>query len=365
MKQIKLGVIGGGVNSAVGYAHFCASRLDNFFIYHKGCFSRDIEINKESAIKYGITENNVYESISDLINDSDDIDSWLILTPTPTHFSIINKLKLTNKKIICEKALCSSITEAKDISLKFTDNELYVIFNYTGYPMIREIKNIIKDQGIGNLININIEMPQSGFIKQNDLGEIPKPQDWRLFDDSIATLSLDLGVHVHSLINFLCNIKPIELFAISNSKGGNDNLIDNLHCLIKFESNVTANIWYSKTSLGHSNGLKVRIFGSEGAIEWVQIKPDEFKLTDQLGFTRVIDMGSILLKEASKSKYNRFKAGHPTGFIEALSNYYRSIYDSINGEKDENLFTLTEAIDGIELMEIIHTSIRQNELIKI
>ena len=254
MNQINLVVIGGGLNSAVGYAHFSACRMDNLFVYKKGFFSRDLNTNMLSGSNYGLNSEDIYDSIDSIIDDSLEIDCWLVLTPTPTHYEVLKKLKRTNKPVICEKALCSSYAEALNLLNEFNNNNLFVIFNYTSYPMVREAREMVKIGMLGDIITINVEMPQSGFIKRNNVDEIPKPQGWRMVDNTIATISLDLGVHVHSVIKFICNVDPLELFAISNSKGINKDVIDNLFCLLKYEKNIVSNIWYSKSALGYSNG---------------------------------------------------------------------------------------------------------------
>jgi predicted dehydrogenase len=128
-------------------------------------------------------------------------------------------------------------------------------------------------------------------------------------------------------------------------------------------NNAIGNIWYSKTALGNTNGLSFEIYGTSGSLKWKQLNPDELIWTDKFNSTRIIDRSSNELKEAYKAKYNRFKAGHPTGFIEALSNYYASIYSSITGADDGYLFNLVNAQKGIELMKAIELSIEKNKLI--
>ena len=366
MKKIKLGVIGGGINSAVGYAHFSAVNLDSKFAYHKGFFSRDTKTNIESAEKYKIKNENLFSSLDDLINSDSDIDSWLILTPTPTHFEILKKLKATSKPVICEKALCSNLNEAEEISKIYNSKDLFVIFNYTGYPMVREARDMIKSGVLGELVSINMEMPQSGFIKRNSIGKIPMPQDWRLQDDEIATISLDLGVHLHSLLSFICDLQPKELFANSNSFGLNKTIIDNVIVSMSFEGGAIGNFWYSKTALGYLNGLKFRIFGTKGSIEWIQETPDFLKFSNENGVTSIINLSNNQLLSANKLIYNRFKAGHPTGFIEALANYYISIYSKLIELNDDNyLLSIKEVQQGMKLMHSIQQSINQKDIEKL
>ena len=361
MNQIKLGVIGGGINSAVGYAHFCATNLDSNFLYYKGFFSRNNKINKESANKYKIEPQNLFYCLDDIITKSFDIDCWLVLTPTPTHFDVLTKLHASRKPIICEKALCSSLEEAEKLNDLFQDQDLFVVFNYTGYPMIREAREMLMAGKLGELITLNFEMPQSGFIKRSAIGVIPKPQDWRLQDDKISTISLDLGVHLHSLLSFICNMEPMELSAFANSFGLEKGIIDNIIVSMSFDNGALGNFWYSKTALGQTNGLKFRIFGTLGSIEWVQHNPNQLIFSDSEGNVTQINLSNNNLLEANKLKYNRFKPGHPAGFIEALANYYNSIFEYIiSKESKQDLISLKTVESGMHLMDRIQKSILKN-----
>jgi predicted dehydrogenase len=208
-------------------------------------------------------------------------------------------------------------------------------------------------------------MPQSGFIKRNSIGEIPKPQEWRLHDDEISTISLDLGVHLHSLLHFICNLTSKEIYAVANSFGLNKKIIDNISVALKFENGAIGNFWYSKTALGQTNGLKFRVYGTNGSLEWFQQNPDVLSYANSEGIVSTINMSDNSLLEANNSTYNRFKPGHPTGFIEALSNYYVSIYDNLS-KKDCKNFTLTinEVEEGMRLMLSVQESINLKSIIK-
>lgn len=352
MKRYKIGVIGGGINSAVGYAHFVSSKIDGLFEYKAACFSRNKGVNIESANVFGIEKEFIFDSIENLIELAHNhIDIWLVLLPTNLHYEVLLKLKVTNKPVICEKALCCSVNEINHLLKFYNETNLFVIYNYTAYPMVREIKQLIKNNEIGEIITVNLKMPQSGFIKRNNNNEFFIPQEWRQRDSDISMLSLDLGVHLHSLLKFITNLEVENVYAFNNSKGFSNQIIDNIQSVIYLNNGAIGNFWYSKTALGNSNGLAVEIYGTKGSISWIQLNPDEFKLSNQFNETKIIDRTNNNLKEAGKIKYNRFKAGHPTGFIEALGNYYHSIYNKLIGQNEEFIFPLEESKKGLDLME--------------
>lgn len=364
-EPLKLGFIGGGINSAVGHVHKIASEMDNQFSLVSGCFSRDSKINNATAVEYGVEQNRVYSSIDELLTEEkDQLDAVVILTPTPNHYSDVLKCIHQNMPVICEKALTNSSKNAKQILSNIVQNDgfLAVTFNYTGYPMLRELKHLIEQNQFGNITQIHIEMPQEGFARKNNDGEPVIPQSWRLKDTDIPTLSLDLGVHVHHLVDFLIGESAQHVIAVQNNLGPFEGIIDDTHCLVKYSNNVMCNFWFSKVALGHRNGLRVRVFGDNGSAEWFQLKPEDLVLYDTHGHRSIRDRSDSHSKVASQARYNRFKAGHPTGFIEAFANHYYDIASALSAYKrhspitNEYVFSAENALSGLSFLEAVNVS---------
>jgi predicted dehydrogenase len=137
----------------------------------------------------------------------------------------------------------------------------------------------------------------------------------------IPTISLDLGVHVHQMIDFLTGEKPIELVAIQNSQGNFKQVVDNSMCIARYTNNLVCNIWYSKAALGYRNGLRVRVFGEKASIEWYQMDPEFLIYHDNAGRKITLDRANADIEIANDLRYNRFKSGHPAGFLEAFANH--------------------------------------------
>lgn len=361
--MLKVGIIGGGINSAVGNAHLAAIRLSNNFQILVASFSRDIKINKETAEKVGILPDKLYSNYKNMIDDNIDVlDFVIILTPTDQHLEQVIYALNKNLNVICEKALTSSVNNAINIQ-QVLDNskaQLFVIYNYLGYPMVKELKAIIEKGDIGEIFSIQVEMPQEGFVKTTN-GELSKPQSWRLYDNKyISTLSLDLGVHLHSLIKFITKLDPLSVVAISKSRGNFIEITTEINTIIQFSNDVICNMWFSKTSLGHRNGMKIRVYGSNGSVFWEQINPEFITLNDVEGGSHILDRNSPKIQIANSSHYNIFKGGHPTGFIEALTNYYNDIYYAFINKNSDNLngkvFGINESIEGLKLFEAINKS---------
>jgi len=363
--KLKLAFIGGGINSAVGSAHYSAICLENNFELVSGFFSRNKDINFESAQKYNVCKERVYSNIEELIKKKKEIiDAVIILTPTNQHASHVLNFLNNNIPVICEKSLTASVEEIIDIenALKRENGFLSVIYNYLGYPMIRELKHIIRLGKLGKIIHIQIEMPQEGFIRINKDSKPIIPQKWRLQDNSVPTISLDLGVHLHMLIKYLTNEEPINVVAKSESLGNFSAVIDNINCLIEYSNNITCNMWYSKIASGYRNGLKIRIFGQDGSAEWIQEDPEILQISDSNGRRWKVDRGNADVEICNEQRYTRFKVGHPAGFIEAFANYYNDIAASLQnfiktGKMDLiECFGISESYEGIRLLDAINKS---------
>jgi predicted dehydrogenase len=359
-EKLKVAFLGGSVTSAIGRAHFNALNLDGEFELVAGCFSTSWERNQQSAAFFGVDNKKLYRSIEDLVSNNADYDAIILLTPTPNHASHLKEIWPAGKHVVSEKALVHSTIESDAIGRLYQLEDLSVIFNYTGYPMVREIRERIRSGLIGGLQQIIVEMPQEGFEKKDLNGEPLQPQSWRLTDFDIPTISLDLGVHLENMIYFLTNQRAQSVYASSQTFGNFNNVVDSQSALIRYENELIVNFWITKAALGERNGLKIRIYGSEGSMQWVQESPDTFFFADKYGIKRLIDRGDPSLLVANDFRYLRFKAGHPTGFIEALANYYNDIHKKIlndsRSNKQDYVFGWQEAHQGLVLMDAIKLS---------
>ncbi len=361
LPPLRLGFIGGALNSAVGYTHFNASRIDGHFRVDTGCFSRRADINAETAHTYGIPDARTHASWPALLeNERDALDALVVLTPTPDHREIVVAALDAGFPVICEKALAVSSEECRAIGAAVTRNRgfLAVTYNYSGYPMVRELRRMIADGSLGAVQQIHLEIPQEGFLRQG-----AAPQAWRLKDYAVPTVSLDLGVHMHHLVHFLTGGKtPLEVMGDQGTYGHFSEIVDNVYCLAHYEDNIRVQSWYGKTALGNRNGLRIRVMGSLASAEWFQMQPEDLQLNQADGRRVLIDRGSDEADVARQLRYNRFKAGHPSGFIEAFANLYTDIAACLrrfkSGEPTSSAFVYgaRESEEGLRFLEAISRS---------
>ncbi|WP_417377754.1 Gfo/Idh/MocA family protein [Gimesia sp.] len=357
----KLGFIGGGLNSAVGTTHFIASQMDGHFKVEAGCFSRNPDINRQTAERWGISPERKYSSFTDLLDqETGSLDAIVVLTPTPDHVEPVTQALKKGYAVICEKSLTSITADALTIQgvQKTHNGFLAVTYNYTGYPMLRELKYQIENNQFGLIQQIHIEMPQEGYSRLNRDGNPMVPQQWRLHDAELPTLSLDLGGHVHNIVDFISGEKPLELVALQSSQGRFSQVIDNSLCIARYSNDLTCNIWFSKSALGYRNGLRIRVFGETGSAEWHQMEPEFLICHDNRGHKMILDRASVDVGVAHLPRYNRFKSGHPAGFLEAFGNLYCDIADSLDIFKStgsqkacEYVFESHHALEGLIMFD--------------
>lgn len=370
-RKLSLGFVGGGLNSAVGTAHFIAAQMDDLFSVDAGCFSRHDDVNRQTAQRWNVTPERTYDTWEQLIrSERGRLDALVILTPTPEHAEPVQAALRAGFAVICEKALASASADADEIlrTIAETKGFLAVTYNYTGYPMVRELRHMIHQGRLGRIQQIHIEMPQEGFARLNREGQPATPQGWRLKDSVMPTISLDLGVHVHHMIDFLTGEKPVELVASQSSLGHFRQVVDNTMAIVRYTGGLESSIWYSKAALGYRNGLRVRVFGEIASAEWYQMDPETLLFNDHYGRQTRIDRAVVDVEVAQLARYQRFKSGHPAGFLEAFANLYIDIGRHMQSGEPAGqgyVFSAQQAWEGLRTLEAINESAQMRQWVKV
>lgn len=355
---LSLGFIGGGLSSAIGQIHFGATRLDGRWRLAAGAFSRNSEISCKTAEKWHVPKDRSYKSWKTFLEEeSDKLDAVVVLTPTPEHSDILCELLKKRVPVICEKPLVSSLEEAVLIQESFLESQNFLVatYNYSGYPLIRELRERIRNGELGRLHQIIFEMPQEGFIRHPAVAGRSSPlRKWRLKDGTIPTICLDLGVHLHHLAYFLLGKEPSRVMAEFSNFSTYTGVVDNIMMWLEYDDGMKGSFWMSKAALGNRNSLKLRLYGDKGSAEWEHMKPEELRIFHNDGTCLTIDRASKTFI-CGESRYNRYVAGHPSGFLEAFANLYSDIADALieyrKTGKQENpyVFGLEHSVRGLKL----------------
>ncbi|MBI5087825.1 MAG: Gfo/Idh/MocA family oxidoreductase [Actinobacteria bacterium] len=271
--------------------------------------------------------------------------------------------------VISEKALAGSSRSADALhaAAQSAGRFLAVTFNYSGYPMVRELRARVQAGEFGRIVAANVEMPQEGFLRVNVEGQPIQPQEWRQRDGSIPTVSLDLGTHTHHLARFILGADPLELVATQAHHGRVSTVADYVSCIARYPDGVDVDMWYGKCALGNRNGLRMRVYGETASAEWLQTNPEELRIADAQANIRIIDRVSPGTRVASDVRYERFKVGHPAGFLEAFANLYWDLADCLVEFRETGRYTsdyvygAAEAADGLRMLEAIAESSARHE----
>ncbi|PTU67282.1 gfo/Idh/MocA family oxidoreductase [Chromobacterium sp. Panama] len=326
-RKLKIGFIGGGINSAVGRAHFCATQLDGTYDLAAGCFSRNPKTNQDSAAYYGVAADRVYTHADELLAaEAQRLDALVILTPTSDHLQPLLAALKVGLPVICEKAMVADTKDAAIVSQaeQQSNGFLAMTYNYTGYPCVRELRQWIESGRLGRLRHLSADMPQEGFLRRDRHGNPMQPQAWRLRDGDIPTVYLDLGTHLHQIVHYLTRLQPLSVGAFHASYGHFPGVVDYVNASVEYPDGVHGSFTFGKSMLGQRNGLRIRLYGEQASAEWAQAAPEILKLCHNDGRIEIIDRGGDM-NIASQIRYTRFKSGHPAGYIEAFANLYQDI----------------------------------------
>lgn len=329
--RMRVAFIGGGISSAVGRAHFHALQIEGLYRVVAGSFSRGVEGNLESAAAYGVAPERTYTDYHAMLAaERDNIDAVVVLTPTSMHAAPVIAALDAGVPVICEKALATDLDElaAINAALARTGGFLAVTYNYTGYPALREMRDMIRQGRLGRILHFNAEMPQEGFIRRDPTGAPLRPQAWRLKDGAVPTVYLDLAVHLHQIAHYLLDKAPRSVSATQRSFGNFDEIVDYVSANASYADDVVGRFYFGKCMLGMRNGLRIQVFGSDASADWVQTNPEELRVASANGTIQLIDRGAGTAV-CHDARYTRFKAGHPAGFIEAFANLYVDIHAAL------------------------------------
>ena len=367
-QKIKIGFVGGGPNSFIGYTHRLAARFDNRFEILSGVFSRDIIKSKKFGIELGLDPSRCYSDYKSMAKKEasrpDGIQALGIMTPSGDHYKIAKPFIENKIHIICDKPLTSTIEDAE--KLKKLVKKHKIIFalthNYSAYPMLREAKEIVRVGKLGDILLVNVEYPQGYTVGVKKKDEI-KALKWRL-DKKMCGPSMimaEIGTHSYHLLRYVTGLEANEVSAEINSLSPELSIDDNAFLTLRLKNKARASIWVSSTATGGENGLKIRVYGTLGAVEWFQDEPNHLKFTPLNKSARIITRANNDVSNFSLES-SRLAAGHPEGFFEAFANIYTEFADAILFSKKNNYSFpgIEDGVKGIKFMFAAKKSSNKN-----
>ena len=362
-KKIRIGFIGGGANSFIGYTHRLAARFDNRFDFVAGVFSKDIKKSILFGKSLGLEKDRCYKNYKEMaLKESqrdDGIEALGIMTPSGDHYKIAKPFIENKVHIVCDKPLTATIKDAEKLKKLVEKNKIVfaLTHNYSSYPMLREAKEIIKKGKIGDINLINVEYPQGYTVDVKKKNE-KKTLKWRL-DKNLSGPSMilsEIGTHAYHLLRYVTGLEVDELSAEVNSLSSEITVDDNAFVIMRMNNSARGMIWVSSAATGGENGLKIRVFGNKGAVEWFQDDPNNLKFTEINKPLKIITRASSSVSKFSLTS-SRLAAGHPEGFFEAFANIYTEFAEAIHKKifkKSE--FTFPNIEDGLRGIKFVFTA---------
>ena len=360
-KKIRIGFVGGGPSSFIGYTHRLAARFDNRFEFKAGIFSKNIKKSKTFGTALGLDKERCYDSYEKMAylesKREDGIQALGIMTPSGDHLKIAKPFIKKGIHIICDKPLTANISDAEKLKkLVFKNKIVFALtHNYSAYPMLREAKKIVSSGKIGKINLVNVEYPQgyTAGIKKKDEKETLK---WRL-DKKISGPSMilsEIGTHAYHLLRYVTELEVRELAAEVNTLSKELTVDDNAFVLLRLNNNARGSIWVSSAATGGENGLKIRVYGTKGAVEWFQDDPNNLKYTELHKPIKIITRASKGVSNFSLSS-SRLAAGHPEGFFEAFANIYTEFAEMIHRQSENKKLipsypTIDDGVKGIKFI---------------
>ena len=366
MAKLKLGMVGGGQGAFIGGVHRIASRIDNHYELVAGSLASNPEMAHASAKELGINEDRSYATFQDMAGKEssreDGIDVVAIVTPNHLHCPIAETFLSKNIHVICDKPLTHNLEDAEKFleSVKKSNALFALTHNYTGYPMVRQAREMLRNGEIGVLRIIQVEYAQDWLTLPIE-NEGQKQASWRT-DPSKAGMGGsigDIGSHAFNLVDFITGAKLNELCAdISSFVPGRKN-DDNAHVLLRYENNVKGMLWSSQVAPGNENALRIRIYGDKGGMEWEQENPN-YLTVDIFGKAKKIIRRAGNETIDIGNRITRIPPGHPEGYLEGFANIYSDFAKQIlafkdNQKPEKDILLVPSIEDGVKGVKFITT----------
>lgn len=365
-RKIRMGMVGGGRGAFIGAVHRMAAALDGQIELVCGAFSGDPEKSRLSGEDFFLPTDRVYGSFSEMIATektlSEDVrmDFVSIVTPNHVHFAPAKMALENGFHVVCDKPLSFTIAEAEELValVKETGLIFALTHNYTGYPMVKQARAMVKNGDLGDIRKVVVEYPQ-GWLSTKLEDSDQKQAAWRTDParSGIAGAMGDIGSHAENLAEYITGLEISEICADLSIFVPGRLLDDDGNVLLRFNNGAKGILHASQISAGEENGLNIRVYGTKGSLKWLQLEPNTLVAQWLDKPTQLLRTGVGELYPEAQA-HTRIPAGHPEGYLEAFANIYRNfaycVQARLKGEAPDPLYTDFPTVeDGLRGMQFI------------
>ena len=367
-RKLRYGMVGGGQNAFIGAVHRMAANLDGQIELVAGAFSSDPKNSAATGEQLFLNPKRVYASYAEMaeaeaaLPADERIDFVSIVTPNFLHAPVATTFLKAGFHVVCDKPMTLTLKEAKALreTVRKSGKVFALTHNYTGYPMVKEARELVRSGKLGKILKVVAEYPQ-GWLLDKIEATGQKQAAWRA-DPKKAGASCcvgDIGTHAENLGRYITDLQIDELCAEFTSFVPGRKLEDDANMLIRYHGGAKGVLHCSQISCGEENNLNIRIYGTKGSLAWQQEHPNELKFIPKGEAARILRRGNGYVSDVAK-KFTRLPFGHPEAFIEAFANIYleaiAAIRAKIEGRRVNADFPTVE--DGIIGMAFIETAVK-------
>ncbi|TNM62531.1 Gfo/Idh/MocA family protein [Aliirhizobium smilacinae] len=371
--RIRLGMVGGGAGAFIGAVHRMAARLDDQFELVAGALSSTPEKAQASGRELGLDAARTYGSYKDMaIREArlkDGIEAVSIVTPNHVHYEAAREFLKRGIHVICDKPLTSNLADAKKLKKLADESDALFILthNYTGYPMVRQAREMIANGDLGKLRVVQVEYAQDWLTEAAEQTGA-KQAVWRTdpTQSGAGGSTGDIGTHAYNLASFVTGLTLESLAADLDSFVPGRRLDDNAHVMLRFADGAKGMLWCSQVAPGNENGLKLRVYGEKGGLEWAQENPNYLWFTPFGEQKRLITRNGAGAGSAA-GRVSRIPSGHPEGYLEAFATIYTEASRAIHAHKKDVAVdkaviypTVDDGVKGVAFVEACVASSKRN-----
>ncbi len=333
--RLTCGMVGGGAGAFIGDVHRKALAFDAKATLVAGSFSRDPSKSLATGRSLGLSADRLYGGYAEMAASEarrdDKIDFVVIVTPNNLHFPVAKVFLENGINVVCDKPLVFTSKQAEELkALAAAKNLLFcVTYTYTGYPMVKQARAMVRNGDIGEIRFVTAEYAQDWLATALETtGQ--KQAAWRTDPEQtgIANSVGDIGTHAENIVSYITGLSIASLCARLDTFVKGRRLDDNATVMVNYASGAKGLYWVSQIAIGNDNDLRVRVFGSKGAIEWAQQDPNYLKVSYLDKPVEQLSRGRDRLYPDAAGT-SRIPGGHPEGYFEAFSNVYRSFCDAL------------------------------------
>jgi predicted dehydrogenase len=365
--RIRLGMVGGGEGAFIGAVHRMAARLDDHYTLVAGALSSTPEKAMRSGAALGLDPERTYGSYEEMAERErqrkDGIEAVAIVTPNHMHAGPALAFLEAGIHVICDKPLTTTLAEARQLAVAAgKSGAIFALtHNYTGYPLVRQARSMVRDGLLGEIRVVQVEYPQDWLTEKiEDSGQ--KQADWRTDPARSGAGGCigDIGTHAFNLADFVTGLDVTELSAELTTFVPGRRLDDNVQVMLRYASGARGSLWASQVAVGNENGLQLRVYGTKGGIHWRQENPNVLHFTPFGEPTRILTRAGVGTGPES-TRVTRVPAGHPEGYLEGFATIYSEVAQAIRAAREGKpspegvMFPTVD--DGVKGLSFIETAV--------